>query len=68
MPDYYKINRGRTSTAKTNSSVPLGSPHSKATQMLYDYVFPHPDRQVSGGFVRIAQKEKIAKLDLPILK
>ena len=37
MPDYY--NRRRISTAKTNSSVPLGSPHSKATQMLYNYVF-----------------------------
>ena len=68
MPDYYRINRGRISTAKTNSSVLLGSPHSKATQMLYDYALSQPDRQVSRGFVRIAQKGKFAKPDLPTLK
>ncbi len=45
MLDYYKINQGRTSTAKINSSVPLGSPHSKATQILYDYALFQPNCQ-----------------------
>ena len=68
MLDYYKINQGRTSTTKTNSSVPLGSPNSKATQMLYDYTLPQTNRQVSGAIVWIAQKRKVAKPDLPTLK
>ncbi len=68
MSHYYKIDRGRTSTANTNSSVHLGLPHSKATQMPYNYALSQLDRQVSEGFVRIAQKEKVAKPDLPTLK
>ena len=64
--DYY--NWGKTSTAKINSSVPLGLPHSKATQMLYDYAFFQSDQLVSGSFVRVAQKGKVAKPDLPTLK
>lgn len=50
--DYY--NWGRTSTAKINSFVSLGSPHSKATQMFYDYAFSQPDQHVSGGSVWVA--------------
>ena len=68
MHDYYKINRGRTYNGKTNSSIPPGSPHSQATQMLYDYAFSQSNRQVSGGFVRIAPKRKVAKPDLLTLK
>lgn len=34
-PDHY--NWGRISTVKSNSSIPLGSLHSEATQMLYNY-------------------------------
>ena len=68
MPDYYKINRGRKSTAKTNSSVFIGSPYSKPIQILNNYSFFQPDQQISGSFVRAAQKKNVAKPDLPILK
>ena len=36
--------------------------------MLYDYALSQPDRQVSEGFVRIVQKEKVTKPDLRTLK
>ena len=36
--------------------------------MLYDYVFSQSDQPISGDFVRVAQKRKVAKLDLPTLK
>ena len=65
-PNYY--NRGRTSTAKTNSSVPLGSPHSKPSQALFQYALAHVPAQASQGFVRIARKGKRSTPDLPSLK
>ena len=67
-PDYYGISRGKISTVKTNSSVPLNSPHSKASQALYDYALSHIDKQEPGGFVRIARKAKTSKPDFPTLK
>lgn len=66
--DYYKINQGKASTAKPNSSVPPGSPHRKATQILYNYALSQPDQQASEGFVRIARKKNVSKPDLPTLK
>lgn len=66
--DYYKINQGKASTAKPNSSVPLGSPHRKATQILYNYDLSQPDQQASEGFVRIARKKNVSKPHLPTLK
>lgn len=39
MPDYY--NREKTSTTKTNSSIPFGSPHSKPCQAFFQYALAH---------------------------
>ena len=51
-PDYY--NWEKTSTAKINSSVPLGSPHSKPSQAIFQYVLAHVSALVSQRFVWIA--------------
>lgn len=66
MSDYY--NRRRISTAKINSSVPLGSLYSKPNQVLFQYVLSHIPAQVSHGFVWVAQKGKCSTSDLSSLK
>ena len=52
LPNYYNL--GRTSTTKTNSSVPLGSPLSKPSQALFQYALAHVLVQASQRFIRIA--------------
>ena len=66
MLNYY--NRGKTSTAKTNSFIPLGSPHSKPSQALFQYVLAHVPTQASQRFVWIARKSKRSTPDLLSLK
>ncbi len=72
--DYRKAHTGKASLSKTNSSVPITSPHSGASQAIRDYVLS-PESQIKHtstpikGFVRIARKKtKASTPDIPSLK
>lgn len=53
--DYKKyFQRGKATTTKTNLSVPIGSPYSKASQILFDYALNQPEQQATHSFVRVA--------------
>ncbi len=69
-----RIDYRKASLSKTNSSVPITSPHSVASQAIRDYVLS-PESQISHtstpikGFVRIARKKtKASTPDMPSLK
>ena len=68
--DYKKFfQKGKAAAVKTNSSVPLNSPHSEASRILFDYALNHSEEQSTRGFVRIAQKKaKGSTPDEPSLK
>lgn len=66
MPDYY--NRGKTSIAKTNSFVLLGSPHFKSSPALFQYALTYIPAQASQGSVQIVRKGKYSISDMPSLK
>ena len=68
--DYKKFfQKGKAAAVKTNSSVPLNSPHSEASRVLFDYALNHPEEQSTRGFVRIARKKaKASTPDEPSLK
>ena len=72
--DYRKAHTGKASLSKTNSSVPITSPHSGASQAIRDYVLSsesqirHTSTPIK-GFVRIARKKtKASTPDIPSLK
>ncbi len=68
--DYKKyFQKKKAATTKTNSSVPIASPHSEASRILFDYALSQPEKQANGGFDRIAQKKaKASTHDIPSLK
>lgn len=68
--DYKKFfQRGKAAAVKTNSSVPLSSPHSEASRVLFDYALNHSEEQSTRGFVRVARKKaKGSTPDMPSLK
>ena len=66
--DYRKINQGRAANVKSHPSVPHNSPHSSASQALFQYALTHVPPQASQGFVRIARKGKRSTPDEPSLK
>ncbi len=62
--DYKKyFEKRKAATTKTNSSVPIASPHLEARCILFDYALSQPKKQASCGFVRVAQKK--AKASTP---
>lgn len=72
--DYRKAHTGRSLLSKTNSSVPIHSPHSAANQAIRNY-FLSPESQIKHtstpiqGFVRIARKKaEVSTPDEPSLK
>ncbi len=72
--DYRKAYTGKAPLSKTNSSVPITSLHSGASQVIRDYVLSleSPIRHTSTpikGFVCIARKKTKASMpDMPLLK
>ena len=43
--DYKKFfQRGKAATVKTNSSIPVNSPHSEVSCILFDYVLNHVEQ------------------------
>ena len=68
--DYKKyFQKRKAATTKTNSSVPIVSPHSEASRILFDYALSQPEKQASCGFIRVAQnKAKVSTPDMLSLK
>ena len=49
--DYKKyFQKKKAATTKTNSSVPIASPNSEASRILFDYALSQPEKQASCGF------------------
>ncbi len=72
--NYRKAHTGKASLSKTNSSVPITSPHSCGSQAIRDH-FLSPESQIRHTsapikrFVRIGRKKtKASTLDMPSLK
>ena len=49
--------------------MPVGSSHSEASCILFDYTLSHPKKKATCGFVRVARKKaKVSTPDMPSLK
>ena len=49
--------KSKAATAKTNLSVPISSPHSELSCILFDYALNQHEKQATCGFIQIAQKK-----------